>query len=252
MPANRNSSLLRAKPSDYPVWDMSPTKRFILLHSLRNVQVAPSFVWKSEVALNRTRIALPNIHDILNSSGKELLQSNSKEPAILLLVDAVMERAASRSAASGFDVKHVIKTLRDERQQYPPSMLFWIIGAPATLIFILILIILVTRLRKFSCNCLRVVRGSHPTPCSSPDAMELKCKPLELQTLTRINNKEQPVATGREGGNTTSHESPTRFVRHGVIEEDVQTDLIIQGHTSFVNRPNTPANTPEEPVKICQ
>jgi hypothetical protein len=184
-------------------------------------KLLPHSFGKSEITLNRTRIELPNIYNIFNSSDQELLLPESKEPDALRLLDAVIERAASRSATSGVDVKHIIKTLRDEQQQYLPSTLLWVIGILITLIFILILIILGTRPQKLPflelCNCVRVARHSHPTP----DAMELKCKPLDLQTLARVNNEEQPATTGHEKGDPTSHGSPTRFVRHGVLNENV-------------------------------
>ena len=187
-------------------------------------KLLPHSFGRSEVTLNRTHIMLPNIHDILNSLERELLQPSFKEPVAMQLVNAVIERATSRSTASGFNVKHIIRTLHDEQQQHQPSTLSWIIGATAICISIVILIVLVTSLHKSLClylsNCVRVARKPRLTPCSLPDALELKCETSELQAQSHSNIRGQPETTVCEGRKSKSRKSPTCFVQHGVVEAE--------------------------------
>jgi hypothetical protein len=74
-------------------------------------KLLPHSFGRSEATLNKTHIKLLNVDDILKSMERELLHPQPQEPAVLHLVDAVIKRATSRSTASGFDVKHIVRQL---------------------------------------------------------------------------------------------------------------------------------------------
>ena len=60
------------------------------IHS-ETFKLLPHSFGKSEIKLDRTNILLPNVGDILNNVEQELLQPHSQEPAVLNIVDAVIE-----------------------------------------------------------------------------------------------------------------------------------------------------------------
>jgi hypothetical protein len=94
-------------------------------------KLLPHSFGKSVAALSKTRIVLPNVDDILNTVEQDMLQPYYPEMVDLHTVEGVLERATSRSAASGFDVSRITSTLHRERTQQRTSHQAWIIGVTA-------------------------------------------------------------------------------------------------------------------------
>ena len=156
---------------------------------------------------------------------RELLQPHSQDPAALHVVDAVLERATSRRATSGFDVREVARALRSEQLRRRSSTQAWIIGVAAILISFLALILICLKAYKLPCSHIRISIRSfkriHPTECTQPNTLGLKDDALELQTQPDRNGDEPTGVTRREETRDFRREQPASFVRHGALKAGV-------------------------------
>jgi hypothetical protein len=182
---------------------------------------------KTTVFLDKARIVLPSIENILNfPEGENLLQSTASRQMDLRQLDGIVERATSRSQTRGVDVTRFTAALRAEDDRHVSTRWLWAIGALVVLSCIAVVWLVWYKLLGMCCPNRKYCTGRPGRSRSKGDKQIMNTCDTGLQVLPS-GGRELMASTGTSDGEGPA--GPTMMTKIASKSQESLTVFALRG-----------------------